>query len=204
MALQEVLQQKHFKGFIETVPAYASLAIFYDMVKVTANYPIHTTVYDFVRDFTEQSLNALVGFSSQHTKPPISLPVHYNGEDLIGLANLHHLSAEEVIKIHTGKIVRVFMIGFLPGFAYMGKVDDRIATARLVSPRAVVKPGSVGIAGSQTGIYPLASPGGWQLIGQTPIKIFDSKKETPCFFQAGDLVQFVAISKKEFDQLNEY
>lgn len=203
MALQNAFNQKKFEGFIESVPAYSSLGIFYDISAIKRNHP-GATAYDFVKNFTNKLLSDLPEITPQLAKPALQVPVFYNGEDLSQLASLHQLSTEEVIRIHTEKIVRVFMIGFLPGFAYMGKVDDRIATPRLASPRPLVKPGSVGIAGSQTGIYPLASPGGWQLIGQTPIKIFDIRKETPCFFQAGDLVQFVAISKSDFEKLNEY
>ena len=96
------------------------------------------------------------------------------------------------------------MIGFQPGFAYMGKLDERIATPRKTSPRVQVPAGSVGIAGFQTGIYPLASPGGWQIIGQTPLKIFDKAKTDPCRFKAGDSIQFISISKDEFKKINEY
>jgi inhibitor of KinA len=203
IALQNAFNQKKFEGLIETVPAYSSLGVFYDISTIKENHPA-ATAYDFVKKLTEQFINELQDVAPQQKKPPVQIPVYYNGEDLLNLASLHQLSIEEIIRIHTEKIVRVFMIGFLPGFAYMGKLDDRIATPRLATPRASVKPGSVGIAGSQTGIYPLASPGGWQLIGQTPIKIFDIRKETPCLFQPGDPVQFVAISESDFEQLNEY
>jgi inhibitor of KinA len=96
------------------------------------------------------------------------------------------------------------MLGFLPGFPYMGMVDERIATPRKSSPRTVVPAGSVGIAGQQTGIYPLSSPGGWQLVGRTPLKIFDRKKESPCLLNPGDVVKFYSINKTEFEKLNEY
>src|SRR5205085_12659564 len=126
----------------------------------------------FVKLFTEDLIEHL---NRRITTKPAALiiPVYYNGEDIESVAQQHQLSTAEVIAIHTAKPYRVFMIGFLPGFAYMGKVDERIATPRLAVPRTNVKAGSVGIAGFQTGIYPLQSPGGWQLIGQTPLKIFD-------------------------------
>ncbi len=203
MALQKAFARKHFEGLIETVPAYSSLGVFYDISTIKKNHP-SATAYDFVKNFTHQLLGELHEIAPQNKKPPVQVPVYYNGKDLNHLASHHELSVEEIIRIHTQKIVRVFMIGFLPGFAYMGKIDDRIATPRLSIPRTHVIAGSVGIAGSQTGIYPLDSPGGWQLIGQTPIKIFDVKTDTPCLFQAGDLVQFIAINKKDFDKLNEY
>jgi inhibitor of KinA len=203
MALQQAVAKNNFKGFIETVPTYASLAIFYDAATVKNNYPVTSTVFDAVKKITEKLINKInIAAVSQRTT--ITIPVYYNGEDVGFVATQHQLSTEEVINIHTAKTYRVFMIGFLPGFAYMGKVDERIATPRLSSPRTNVKAGSVGIAGFQTGIYPLPSPGGWQIIGQTPIKIFDATKNNPCLLQAGDEVQFTSIGKTDFEKLNEY
>ncbi len=134
----------------------------------------------------------------------IKLPVYYDGEDLELIAKITSLRSEELIDIHTSVIYRVYMIGFLPGFAYMGRLDERIALPRKDNPRTNVPAGSVGIAGFQTGIYPFASPGGWQLIGHTPIKIFDIGKKEPSLFKPGDKVRFVAIDKNEFEKLNEY
>ena len=108
------------------------------------------------------------------------------------------MSIEEIIQMHTNKSYRVFMIGFLPGFAYMGSVDEKIITARRIQPRTNVAAGSVGIAGEQTGIYPLDSPGGWNIIGQTPLKLFDAKRENPVLLEAGDMVSFTAIDINEF------
>ncbi len=204
MALQEAFYKNNFKGFIETVPAYASLAVFYDVAIVKKNNAVAATALDFVKSFTEQLIGELKDTDETTKEIPINIPVYYNGEDLAAIAMQHKLSVQEVIRIHTGKTYHVFMIGFLPGFAYMGKVDERIATPRLAIPRIYVKPGSVGIAGSQTGIYPLASPGGWQLIGQTPLLIFNAKKESPYLLQAGDTIQFISISKTDFEKLNEY
>lgn len=203
MALQRAFEREHFEGCIETVPAYHSLAVFYDVAFIKHRYQIETTAYDFVRLFTEellQQLNRRIATAAA----TINIPVYYNGEDIENIAQQHQLTTAEVVAIHTATPYRVFMIGFLPGFAYMGKVDERIATPRHVTPRLKVKPGSVGIAGFQTGIYPLQSPGGWQLIGQTPLKIFDVKKAQPCLLKAGDNVQFIAISKTDFEKLNEY
>ncbi len=203
MALHQAFAKNSFKGFIETVPAYTSLAIFYDVPTVKKNYRADNTAFDFVENFTHQLISN-INFTETLTSNTITIPVYYNGENIEQVALLHNLSVEEVINIHTKKMYRVFMIGFLPGFAYMGKVDERIATPRLATPRTNVKAGSVGIAGFQTGIYPLQSPGGWQIIGQTPIKIFDATKDNPCLLEAGDSVQFIAISKEDFKKLNEY
>jgi inhibitor of KinA len=203
IALHQAFKKNNFTGFAETVPAYNSLAVFYDLPVVKKNYEAATTVFDFVKEFTGK-LIADINVIPLLQRETIKIPVYYNGEDIEYVAVQHNLSIEEVIKIHTSKTYRVFMIGFLPGFAYMGKVDERIATPRLSSPRTHVKAGSVGIAGFQTGIYPLHSPGGWQLIGQTPVKIFDKEKNEPCLFKAGDEIQFISITQIEFKKINEY
>jgi inhibitor of KinA len=204
IALHQLLAENNFIGFIESVPAYSSLAVFYDVQIVRKNYPINNTVFDFVKTFTEQLLMQVQDEYPELQINNITIPVYYSGDDLSLIAAMHQLSPEEVIHIHTSKIYRVFMLGFLPGFAYMGAVDERIATPRKISPRVKVAAGSVGIAGFQTGIYPLDSPGGWQLLGQTPLKIFDQKKENPCLLKAGDAVQFISINKEIFQELNEY
>lgn len=204
IALEQAFIKNTFRGFVETVPAYTSLAIFYDAATVKNNYTVATTAFGFVKTFTEKLIGEINKTAVIAKRETITIPVYYNGDDLAYVAKEHRLSVTEVISIHTERTYRVYMIGFLPGFTYMGKVDDRIATARLSSPRTNVKAGSVGIAGFQTGIYPLNSPGGWQLIGQTPIKIFDAAKNDPCLLRAGDDVQFFSISKEEFEKLNEY
>jgi len=109
-----------------------------------------------------------------------------------------NVSLEELIEVHSSKSYHVFMIGFLPGFAYMGPVDPRIATPRIPTPRTQIVAGSVGIAGEQTGIYPLSSPGGWNIIGRTPLKVFDPNSTQPVLFQTGDQVKFIPITKEEF------
>jgi inhibitor of KinA len=118
--------------------------------------------------------------------------------DLEDLALQNKISQEEVIRIHTSATYRVYMIGFLPGFAYMGRVDERIVTPRRSQPRTMVPAGSVGIAGEQTGIYPFASPGGWNIIGQTPVALFDVKRKQPVLLQPGDEVTFYSITEHEF------
>jgi len=203
IALAHSMQENNFKGFIETVPAYNSLAIFYDMAIVKKCHASLQTAFEFVKNFTEEQIRTIQPVKKDGTKA-INIPVYYNGEDLAAIAAEKQLPVEELIRIHTSMSYRVYMIGFLPGFAYMGKVDERIAVPRLSSPRTNVNAGSVGIAGFQTGIYPLQSPGGWQLIGQTPVKIFDTQKNDPCLLKAGDSVQFISITKEAFEKLNEY
>jgi inhibitor of KinA len=128
----------------------------------------------------------------------MEIPVWYNGSDLNSIAGLHQISVHEVIALHAEMLYDVFMIGFLPGFAYMGTVNPKIATPRHASPRQKVPSGSIAIAGMQTGIYPLESPGGWQLIGRTPLRLFDLNAENPCLLKPGDQVKFIPISQSDF------
>jgi len=204
IALQQLFAKRFLPGLIETVPAYSSLAVFYDIDVIKKHNPKINSAYEFVKAYTEQVLSGMDDVIIKNDEHIISVPVYYNGDDLGAVAATNGITSAELVNIHTEKIYQVFMIGFQPGFAYMGEVDKRIATPRLASPRPKVPAGSVGIAGSQTGIYPFASPGGWQLIGQTPIKIFDVKKSYPCLFKPGDSVKFISISKTAFDKINEY
>ena len=128
----------------------------------------------------------------------IEVPVFFDDEcapDLRAIAEFGGLAPDEVIDIFTSEIYRVYMLGFLPGFAYMGEVDKRIAVARKPTPRLKVPKGSVGIAGRQTGIYPFESPGGWQIIGRTKMELFTPDDETPCFFAPGDHVKFYQVEE---------
>ena len=137
----------------------------------------------------------------------VRVPVCYGGEhgpDLDQIAAAAGLTVEEAIELHCAPIYRVFMIGFMPGFAYLGLVDDRLAAPRRAEPRVRVPAGSVGIAGRQTGIYPADTPGGWMLVGRTPMRPFDLARETPCLFKPGDAVQFYPIDPSEYaERANE-
>ncbi len=135
----------------------------------------------------------------------LNIPVCYDQEfawDIQQLAATKNISVEEVIQIHTARQYKVYMLGFLPGFAYMGEVDEKIATPRKPQP-VNIEAGSVGIAGKQTGIYPLSSPGGWQIIGRTPMKLFNAAEEEPTLLKAGDTVQFYSINKNEFEEIKK-
>lgn len=203
IALHDSLRYRAFPGFVESVPAYSSLAVFYNTVEVLETKG-GRGAFDFVKKFLEDAVMELTEVERQEENQLIEIPVLYNGDDLLLVAELHHLTPDEVVAIHVSKTYRVFMIGFLPGFPYLGTVDAKIATPRKSSPRTSVPPGSIGIAGQQTGIYPQWSPGGWQLIGKTPIKIFDKQNSKPCLLKPGDLVRFYAIDQNEFDKRNEY
>ena len=140
------------------------------------------------------------GVTNRHHKIPVCYDPVF-APDIMLIAEQKGLTPADVIEIHVSKIYRVYMIGFLPGFAYMGSVDSSIATPRLEKPRQLVMAGSVGIAGNQTGIYPLDSPGGWNIIGRTPIKLFDINSRDPCYFNPGDTVQFMPITRHAFEEL---
>jgi KipI family sensor histidine kinase inhibitor len=134
----------------------------------------------------------------------IALPVCYGGSfgpDLGAVASFGSCSEQEVIRTHSASVYRVYMLGFMPGFSYMATVDSRIAMPRRVEPRVRVPAGSVGIAGMQTGLYPFEAPGGWQLIGRCPIKVFDIENPNPCLLRVGDSVRFRAITEEEYLQL---
>ena len=129
------------------------------------------------------------------------LPVAYGGEfgpDLSFVSKHTGLTGEEVIKIHTGTDYLIYMLGFTPGFPYLGGMDSRLATPRLATPRTKIPAGSVGIAASQTGIYPVQSPGGWQLIGQTPVKLFEPTAQKPVLLNAGDYIRFFEVTPEEY------
>jgi inhibitor of KinA len=199
ISLVQVLIQQPLPGMIEAVPAYSSITIYYDIVVARKKIPAGHAVYEWM----SEKLNELVQLPvPSKTKPAAltNIPVCYEKEfapDIESLALHRSISVEEVIRIHTSTIYRVFMLGFLPGFSYMGKLDERIAMSRKPQP-VTVAAGSVGIAGRQTGIYPLVSPGGWQIIGRTPIQMFNKENEGPTFLKAGDHIQFIRISKDEF------
>jgi inhibitor of KinA len=192
MKLFKSCLQNPFAGMIEAMPAYASLTVFYDVVEVRKVNSDFKTAYDFV----EKYLTSIVQTTENHFITEFSLvkiPVIYDGEDLAFVAAYNNLAIEEVINIHTSPIYRVYMMGFLPGFAYMGGLDARIATPRKITPRTKVPPGSVGIAGNQTGIYPSESPGGWQLIGRTERQLYTPNSPEITLLKAGDLVKFVKM-----------
>lgn len=205
--LNALLENNPFIGFIESVPAYNSLTVYYDPVAVylSSIENVKKSPYHIVSDFLYKILNEL-GTTEKQEPRIVKIPVVYGGEfgpDLEDVANYNGLSTEEVIQIHSSKECLVYMIGFAPGFPFLGGMDERIATPRKESPRLAIVPGSVGIAGKQTGIYPLETPGGWQIIGRTPLDLFLPKQSPPTLLQSGDIIRFVPISPKEFAHYKE-
>lgn len=194
IALSAHFESNQFPGFIESVPAYASTTIFYDLAAVKRECSAYSTAFESVKALIVNALQNL-DVSPTKTERHIQIPLHFDTDsalDLDNVAETSGLTVEEVIDIFTSREYRVFMLGFLPGFSYMGEVDERIATPRKQTPRTHVPKGSVGIAGRQTGIYSLASPGGWQIIGRTDLKMFTPLNEEPSLLRAGDIVSFVA------------
>ncbi|AFK01566.1 Conserved hypothetical protein CHP00370 [Emticicia oligotrophica DSM 17448] len=192
MNLFDFCNKQPFIGMKEAIPAYASLTIFYDILAVRNQYPTFNTAFDFAVNYLQNAVTQLGEIKSAKNRL-IEIPVIYDGEDLAYVAKFHGLSEKEVIRFHTAPIYRVYMMGFLPGFAYMGGLDTRIATPRRSSPRTKVPEGSVGIAGNQTGIYPTESPGGWQLIGRTEVELYTPNSEEITLLKAGDSIKFIAI-----------
>ena len=187
-------------GVKDIIPAYNSLTIVFDVVKIKKTNKVDSA-YGYMQQYLDLAFKNSTD-DKQEKPRDVRIPVCYDvslARDISSLATTHQISVEEVIRLHSSKKYRVYMIGFLPGFAYMGTVDEKLITPRLANPRVFVPAGSVGIAGEQTGIYPFDSPGGWQLIGQTPVKMFSVEKEIPCLLQPGDEVQFYPISISEFE-----
>lgn len=183
-----------FPGFIEVVPAYASATIFYDITAVREYFPQFPTAFAAVKSLAVAAINDRVD-PPFTTGQVVDIPVRFDKAsalDLGHIADRSGFSREKVIEIFTAVTYRVFMLGFLPGFSYMGEVDNRIAAPRRESPRLKVPKGSVGIAGNQAGIYSLESPGGWQIIGRTTVEMFTPKAATLSRLAPGDNVRFFA------------
>lgn len=193
------LLQCEEKFWLDLIPAYTTLTVVYDPVTITEKSPAV-----WVRKFIEEILETEVKTIETLTRQ-VTIPVCYASEfalDASKLCKERTVSHDKLVRLHTERTYTVYMLGFLPGFPYMGSVDSRIATPRLSKPRTVVPAGSVGIAGEQTGIYPLESPGGWNIIGKTPLKLFDVLREQPVLLTPGDQVSFVAISREEFENFD--
>ena len=183
-ALASLIETSSVTGIVETVPAYATLLVHYDSLVLS-----FSQIKNHLREIINQ-----VKETTDHTPRLIEVPVQYGGEygiDLESVASHLRMNVEDVIRVHSEKIYTVYMMGFTPGYPYMGKLDDALIMPRLETPRTRVPAGTVAIAGSQTGIYSIESPGGWNLIGWTPLKLFDPESEAPFLSAPGDEVKFV-------------
>lgn len=190
-SLAAALEENSIPGLAEMVPTYRSLLVHYEPLHLS-----HKDLVDFVRTILKKG--------EEYPLPEprvVEIPTLYGGEfgpDLSFVAEHNGLSIDEVIRIHSGTIYPVYMLGFSPGFAYFGGLPEEIATPRLPTPRTLVPAGSVALAGQQTGVYPIATPGGWRIIGRTPLKLFDPQRDPPTLLKAGDRVRFVPISEEEY------
>ena len=195
-AVARALAAAKIPGLGETVSSYCSLLIYYDPFALSL-----AQAASRVEEVIGQTR------TPEESSPTLKeVPVLYGGAggpDLLFVAQLNRLSADEVVAFHSRETYLVYMVGSLPGFAAMGTVPEKIRTPRLSSPRTKVPAGSVGIGGIQTGIYAVESPGGWQLIGRTPLRLFDLRRHPPSFFQAGDYAHFYPIGEKEFQEIVE-
>jgi inhibitor of KinA len=195
IALSQYFETNPFPGFIESVPAFVSTTIYYDLVQVKRAFPSYATAFDAVADQISRTVDSLPD-KVEVAPRRITIPVDFSGSAALDLDELREktgLTREEFLDIFLSREYRVYMLGFLPGFTYMGEVDERIASPRKQTPRTEVPKGSVGIAGRQTGIYSLASPGGWQIIGRTDVEMFTPQADSPTLLRAGDLVKLEPI-----------
>jgi len=200
VSLAHAVKTANLPAIKDIVPAYTSVTIHYDLIKIGKEHKSENPFY-----IMSKQIEALLSHPEEIRDVVcrnLHIPVCYSlkyGLDLPEISEHIKLPVDEIIRLHTAGKYKVYMLGFLPGFAYMGDVDERIAVPRKSEPRLKIEPGSLGIAGTQTGIYPLASPGGWQIIGRTPIKLFDKEILDPVYFRAGDEVEFYTITEDEFD-----
>lgn len=191
----ERIKELQLEGIIELVPTYCALLVEYDAMLYS---------YSEICNIIEPTLEEGMTNTTNELVTVVEVPTVYGGEfgpDLSFVASHNHLSEDEVISIHSGTDYLVYMLGFIPGFTYLGGMDSCIATPRLSSPRTLIPAGSVGIAGEQTGTYPSDSPGGWQIIGRTPVTMYDISKAQAALLKAGDYVRYVPIDESEFHRI---
>lgn len=191
LALYRRLKELSLPGIVEIIPSYATLYLQFDLFRWE-----HESLCRRLRQIADTLEETECDEGRR-----VEIPVYYSfetGPDLERVASMHGLSVEEVIELHSRKEYRVYTVGFLPGFAYMGSVEERIATPRLETPRAKVPKGSVALANLQCAVYPLESPGGWNLLGRTPLELFDPKMEGFSLLQPGDLVRFLPIDREAY------
>jgi inhibitor of KinA len=199
IGMQKWFQENRFTGLKDIIVAYSSLTIVYDPFVVATKYSISGTIYHWIERKLQHAYKESVVIKSNDNKVA-RIPVCYDSEfgmDLKNISAAKNLTTEEIIDLHISRTYRVYMVGFLPGFCYLGEIEPKLQMPRKEMPEQV-KSGSVGIVSNQTGIYPLNSPGGWHIIGRTPIKLFVLKDEIPVKLIAGDQVEFYPISRDEF------
>ena len=192
--LAAALDRKAIRGITETVPTFCGLTVYFDPLTISAR-AVKQKLISLMKTYKD---------TSAEKKRVFLIPVCYDGKyapDMDDVCAFTGLDRQQVIDLHTSTDYLIYMLGFLPGFPYLGGMDKRIEVPRLDSPRTAIPAGAVGIGGKQTGIYPLASPGGWRLIGRTPVKVYDPKQPDPIAYRAGDYIRFYPITAEEFAQI---
>ncbi|WP_139891158.1 5-oxoprolinase subunit PxpB [Bacillus sp. D386] len=201
--ISNILESEQPEWLIEVVPAYTTLTLFYSPEYVYRAFQESRLPYEIITSELKRLLDRLQP-SIKNEQRRVKIPICYGGEygpDLVYVAKYNYLTEQEVIEIHSSGDYLIYMLGFAPGFPYIGGMSKEISAPRRKSPRQNIPPGTVGIAGEQTGIYPIETPGGWQLIGRTPLKLFNPTDSSPTLLQAGDRVQFKPISHEEYVSL---
>ena len=190
------IESANIKGVLETVPTFCSITIYFNPL-IISSAKLKRKCLKIIKSYK---------VCDNNKKRVFLIPVCYSEQyapDMEDVCKLTNLTKEEVINIHSSTDYLIYMLGFLPGFPYLGGMDKRIEVPRLDSPRTVIPSGAVGIGGKHTGVYPLASPGGWRLIGQTPLKLYDSEREKPILYNAGDYIRFYPITADVFAEIVE-
>ena len=204
LATRRLLENAQLPGVIELAPAYTTVAIFFDPVLIVAAGAKPDELFDWLAERIRKVIsNAKEVRADQVKTSLIEISVCYDSEfapDLEEVARRAGLGAQEVVDLYNATEYRVHCIGFTPGFPFLGGLPSKLATPRRSTPRKEIPAGSVAIGGAQAGIYPVKSPGGWNLIGRTPLRLFDPQKKPPALLRAGDRVRFRAISREEFEQ----
>ena len=184
------IRQQKIRGVLETLPTFRSLLVSYD--------PLQISYGRLVKKLGRYPIGQFQAGTGE--KRILEVPCCYDGPDMGDMENLTGLSREEIVAIHCGVDYKIYMMGFLPGFVYLGGLDQRICAPRFKTPRIRIDPGSVGIGGSQTGVYPVASPGGWRILGYTPLKFYDPDRSAPILCKAGEYIRFVPITRAEYER----
>ncbi|UOQ94574.1 5-oxoprolinase subunit PxpB [Halobacillus shinanisalinarum] len=195
--LSHLFDQEKPDWMVEYIPAFTTVTLFYNPLQLASD---GVAPYSEVKKKVESLLSTVKAGEAESART-IEIPVCYGGEfgpDLEFVAEHNNLSTKEVIDIHSSGEYTVYMIGFAPGFPFIGGMSEKIAAPRRDSPRLAIPERTVGIAGMQTGVYPIETPGGWQLIGRTPMRLFTPEQETPSLLRAGDLITFKEISEEEY------
>jgi inhibitor of KinA len=205
LAALRYLEAAAIPGVIELAPAYTTIGVFYDPTQIEQNSP-DDSAFEILSAKIQSVLNAAAFEDEKQIEAPLlEIPVCYDGDlapDLIEVARTADLTEAEVIRRHSGAAYRVTCVGFTPGFPYLSGLPRELATPRRATPRKEIPAGSVAIGGTQTGVYPRKSPGGWNVIGRTPLCLFDVRREPPSMLRAGDRVRFREISREEFDSFS--